>query len=146
MSGGHRTITVEWRHLDVQGQTCDRCCRTGIELAGAVEELSRELSRHDIHIDYQETRLGPFEITASNAILINGVPIENLLPDARVVRTCCASCGELLGTLTDCRALELDGTLYETLPVEIIRRALWIASGVQGNCEETDKKASSRLE
>ncbi|EGY23871.1 hypothetical protein DA2_3913, partial [Desulfovibrio sp. A2] len=49
---------------------------------------------------------------------------ERLLPGARVTRTCCDSCGELLGTAADCRALELGGTLYETLPAALIRTAL----------------------
>ncbi|EGY26819.1 hypothetical protein DA2_0916, partial [Desulfovibrio sp. A2] len=49
---------------------------------------------------------------------------ERLLPGARVTQTCCDSCGELLGAATDCRALELSGALYETIPADVMRTAL----------------------
>lgn len=124
MSAEAMTLVVEWRHLDVQGQTCDRCRDTGTELRDAIEVLSAEFAGRGVRIEYRETRLGPFDIAASNGILVDGVPIERLLPGARVTRTCCDSCGELLGTATDCRALELGGTLYETIPAEVIRAAL----------------------
>ncbi|BFR48181.1 DUF2703 domain-containing protein [Nitratidesulfovibrio sp. HK-II] len=124
MSAEARAMVVEWRHLDVQGQTCDRCRDTGAELRSAIKALSAEFAGDGVHIEYRETRLDPFDIAASNGILVDGVPIERLLPGARVTQTCCDSCGELLGAATDCRALELGGALYETIPADVIRTAL----------------------
>lgn len=117
-------LVVEWRHLDVQGQTCDRCRDTGSALREAIEALSADFARSGVLIEYRETRLDPFDIAASNGILVDGTPIERLLPDASVTHTCCASCGELVGAATDCRALKLGGALYETIPAELIRMAL----------------------
>ena len=121
------TLVVEWRHLNVRGQTCDRCRDTGTELRDAIEVLFAEFAGEGVRIEYRETRLAPFDIAASNGILVDGVPIERLLPGARVTQTCCDSCGELLGTATGCRALELGDTLYETIPADLIRTALWTA-------------------
>lgn len=135
MSEEARTVVVEWRHLDVQGQTCDRCRDTEAELLDAIVALSAEFAGSDVCIEYRETRLGPFDIAASNGIFVDGVPIERLLLGASVTLTCCDSCGELLGTATDCRALELEGTLYEILPAGLIRKAVRAALQLRHGAE-----------
>lgn len=121
---GALTLVVEWRHLEVHGQTCERCRSTGGELRKAIRELSTEFARSGVHIEFREIRQGPFDIDTSNGIFMDGEPIERLLQGARVTRSCCDSCGELLATPTACRALEVDGTLYEAIPAELIGAAL----------------------
>jgi hypothetical protein len=69
----------------------------------------------------RETLLTNREIGESNMILLNGTPIEELLPGARASENCCASCGDLLGVPVLCRTLERDGRTYGAIPAAMIR-------------------------
>jgi hypothetical protein len=78
-----------------------------------------------ITIRIRETPLTAERIDESNAILINGIPIEAIL--AGMVReTSCPSCSTLTGKSNCCRAVEVDGTEYELIPASQIRRAIEI--------------------
>lgn len=37
-------LTIEWRHLDVDGATCVRCSETGKTLQDVTEDLTQELA------------------------------------------------------------------------------------------------------
>ncbi|HSH14042.1 MAG TPA: DUF2703 domain-containing protein, partial [Desulfurivibrionaceae bacterium] len=75
-----KTITIEWLHLDVAGETCRRCGDTGSELAQVVERLRSECAPRGVDILFKETLLTAEQIDRSNSILINGVPLERILP------------------------------------------------------------------
>ncbi|MCI5119921.1 MAG: DUF2703 domain-containing protein [Candidatus Electrothrix sp. AUS4] len=76
-------------------------------------------------IRFTETRLEAEQIAESNMILINGRPIEAILPKAVLRETHCQSCCDLIGKgTTCCRAVELDGMLYEGIPWQVIRQAV----------------------
>ncbi len=56
-------------------------------------------------------------------ILINGVPMENIL-GADVSRSPCASCCEVVGEESVCcRTVEHEGHSYEAIPARLIREA-----------------------
>jgi hypothetical protein len=65
------------------------------------------------------------EIPESNIILLNGVPIEEILPETRKVENCCTACGELLGAPTLCRAIVHDGETHDAIPASLIREAVY---------------------
>ncbi len=116
-------LEMEWRHLDKEGNTCERCSNTGETVRDAYEALRKELAPKGWGVTLKETLLTENEIPESNMILLNGTPIEQLLPDAERSENCCASCGELLGAPTRCRTIERHGRTYETIPVSLILEA-----------------------
>jgi hypothetical protein len=112
-------IVVEWRHYDKDGLTCNRCCGTGANLRQVVVDYAGR----GVLIELQEILL-PFErISESNLVLINGVPLEQLLAGA-TGESECASCGCLAGQSTQCRTVEYDGETFEELTPELLRRGI----------------------
>ena len=126
-----KTHTVQWKHLDQNGRTCDRCDETGANLRAVIKKLNSSLGSRRVRFRLEETRLGRERLAESNSILIDGQPLETILPATRLTSTECGSCGELTGEAADCRAVSQDGTLYETIPAEIIHDALCKAAGLE---------------
>lgn len=119
-----QTIIIEWRHLDVAGETCQRCGDTGMELSLAIERLQAECAPKGVDIVFRETLLTADEIAQSNTILINGLPLEMILPHSLASASCCASCGDLTGQPRQCRTLVHLGQEHEVIPQELIRQAV----------------------
>lgn len=121
-------ISIEWQHLDVEkngeARTCMRCADTGEALGDLVAALGDECAPRGVEIRYRETKLPASEIARSNLILIDGVPIERLLPGASAATSGCASCGELIGEQAECRTVESQGRVYETIPAYLVRQAV----------------------
>lgn len=119
-----KELTIEWRHYDKDGTTCDRCATTGISVREVVSKLSNELAENDIDILFTETLLPAQLMTQSNMILINGVPLELILDNTSTDENHCESCSCLTGTETSCRTVEHEGITYEEIPEELIRNAI----------------------
>lgn len=119
-----QTVTIEWLHLDIAGATCKRCGNTGRELARLVELMRSECTPRGVDIVFQETLLSAEQIASSNTILINGVPLETILPQTLASASCCTSCGDLTGRPEQCRTIVHLGQEYETIPQELIRQAV----------------------
>ncbi len=119
-----KQLEIEWRHLEKDGRTCDRCGDTGLELRSAVSALKHSLNEAGWEIVFKETFLTEEQIPDSNMILLNGIPIEEILPQAKKSESCCVSCKDLLGTSILCRAIEREGIIYETIPSAMIREAV----------------------
>ncbi len=125
-----RTLKIEWRHLDVEGETCDRCYDTGENLANEVKRLSRALQTRGINVELTETKLDDTNIPQSNTILFNGIPIEDIL-NIEVAENYCDSCKNLLGTDTYCRTVIFEGSEYEDIPAKAIRQAAYKVMGIE---------------
>lgn len=115
-------LEIEWRHLVQEGNTCTRCDSTGETLRRVLQSLSAELGREGVAVTFCETPLGPETLAQSNLILLNGKPMEDWL-GAQVTETHCQSCCELVGEEVNCRAVEVNGTVYEAIPEALIRDA-----------------------
>ena len=89
-----KNLLIEWKHFDKEGNTCVRCSSTGISLSRAINELKEELGKKGISVSFKETKLSEDELKESNSIIINGIPIENLLDDTKSMETPCNSCCE----------------------------------------------------
>lgn len=122
-------LTVEWLHLEKVGKTCIRCSDTGQTLEQVLAELARECGPRGVTIHYRERKLPPSQLGLSNLVLINGTPIEKLLPDAASSTSPCPSCCELTGVEAQCRTVEFQGQTFEALPASMIRRAICAAAG-----------------
>lgn len=118
-----KTLTIEWKHLDRDGDTCDRCGNTGRTLRKTVSALRRQCRPCGVAIKLIETKLPARRLQESNAILFNGVPLEIALGDAKVRESDCGSCATLLGQASQCRAVERRGKTYEAIPEKLIREA-----------------------
>lgn len=120
-----KPLVIEWRHYDKAGDTCERCSTTGTTLSKVISELSRELEAEDIILTFTETLLPEEEMAQSNLIFINGIPLESLLDDATSSENSCQSCSCLTGKETSCRTVEHQGNVYEEIPAEMIRQAVY---------------------
>ncbi|HSR36072.1 MAG TPA: DUF2703 domain-containing protein [Desulfurivibrionaceae bacterium] len=117
-------VTVEWRHLDQEGRTCERCAATGEGIVALLRDLQAECRPKGVEIIFTETKLTAAEIGESNLVLINGTPLESLLPMATAAESPCCSCSDLIGSKTCCRTLVWQGETHEAIPPELIRQAI----------------------
>ncbi len=125
-----KTLKIEWKHLDVEGETCNRCYDTGENLAQEVKRLKRALQPQGIEVELIEIKLDDNQIPQSNTILFNGVPIEDIL-NIEVSENYCDSCTNLLGTNTYCRTVMFEGNEYEDIPAKAIRQAALKVLGIE---------------
>lgn len=119
-----RTVTIEWRHLDVKGDTCERCFETGETLKAEVTRLNQALKSYDVHVEWFETKLDAANIEQSNMILINGRSIETII-QVKVEENYCGSCTDLVGSTSYCRSIVYCGKSYDDVPAFAIRDAVY---------------------
>ena len=125
-----KRLVIEWRHLVVDGATCERCGATGSEVKTAVDALTKELGALGIKVVFKEIPLGTDQLEESNKILLNCKPLEGLIAGG-VTETPCSSCSTLTGTSACCRAVEVDNQQYEEIPAWLIKRAAYRAVGLR---------------
>jgi small redox-active disulfide protein 2 len=121
-----KKLTIEWKHFDKDGKTCERCGETGTNLKQVIGEISPALSQQGTEIKYIETRLDAKDMPESNSVFINGASIESLL-NASVSENSCTSCGDLIDSECNCRTVTVDETTYEAIPTELIKEAILIS-------------------
>ncbi|PKM84646.1 MAG: hypothetical protein CVU86_06340 [Firmicutes bacterium HGW-Firmicutes-11] len=135
-----KTLTIEWKHLDVEGETCDRCYDTGENLANEVKRLNRSLQPQDIEVVLVDTKLDETMVQQSNSLLFNGIPIEDIL-EIKVAENFCSSCTDLIGKETYCRTVEFEGNEYEDVPAKAIRQAALRVLGMD-DAKKEEKKST----
>ncbi len=118
-----KTLEIEWRHLDQDGRTCLRCSDTLQSLQQVVTQLAAECAPRGVTIAYRETKLSLEQLSESNLILFNGVPLESVLPGASASENECESCGDLCGQPSVCRTVTVGGQTFEAIPAALIRQA-----------------------
>lgn len=52
-----KKLIIEWKHLDIDGDTCDRCYDTGENLTNEIKRLNRNLKSKEIQVDFIDTKL-----------------------------------------------------------------------------------------
>ena len=117
------TLEIEWRHLNKDGRTCLRCSDTLQSLQQVVAQLAAECAPHGVHIAYRETKLPLEQLSQSNLILFNGIPLESVLPGASASENECPSCSDLCGEPSVCRTVSVAGHTFEAIPATLIRQA-----------------------
>ncbi|KLK88692.1 hypothetical protein SZ63_06805 [Methanoculleus sediminis] len=127
------TLIVEWRHIgrDIEN-TCERCSETGKTVRETVDRIRAALEDTGITVKFIENVLPHDAIADSNIILFNGVPLEDLIEGMEVTSTPCASCACITGQDdVECRAVDYSGERYESIPPELIARAVLKALGLE---------------
>ncbi|HOI12957.1 MAG TPA: putative zinc-binding protein [Methanoculleus sp.] len=131
--GSTDTLVVEWRHIgrDIEN-TCGRCGETGKAVRETVDRIRAVLEDAGITVKFVENVLPHDAVADSNSILFNGVPLEDLIEGMEVTSTPCASCACITGQDdVECRAVEYGGERYESIPPELIARAVLKALGLE---------------
>jgi hypothetical protein len=115
-------LTIQWQRLLIEDKTCLRCGATEAEVDKAYESLKQSLAPQGIIvalekkvIDHAAFKKNPSQ---SNLILIGGRPLEAWLQARTGQSACCGPCGD-----TECRTIEKEGKIYETIPAELIIQA-----------------------
>ncbi len=121
-------LEIEWRHLEKDGRTCLRCSDTLQSLQQVVSQLVAECASRGVTIAYRETKLPPEQLSQSNLILFNGVPLESVLPGTSASESECSSCGHLCGQPSFCRTVSVGGQTFEAIPATLIRQAACAAA------------------
>ncbi|MEM2104005.1 MAG: DUF2703 domain-containing protein [Candidatus Bathyarchaeia archaeon] len=122
-----RTLKIRWQRLVSDGQTCPRCDLTGEEVEKAVSVLRQVLAPLGVEVALEKSELSfaafrenPLE---SNRVWIEDKPLEEWL-DGKVGRSsCCDVCGPY-----ECRTVEVDGEVYETITADLIVKAGLLAA------------------
>ncbi|GAM08327.1 putative protein [Geobacter sp. OR-1] len=123
-------LTIEWRHYDKDGATCDRCTATGSSVKEVMAELTNELAGKGITVAFIETKLPEEQMVQSNLVLFNGVPLEEVLDNAAADESHCSSCSCMTGSETTCRTVAYEGEIHEEIPADLIRLAAYKALGL----------------
>ncbi|MDG4553503.1 MAG: DUF2703 domain-containing protein [Candidatus Competibacter sp.] len=118
-----KTLEIEWRHLEKDGRTCLRCSDTLQSLQQVIARLAVECGPRGVRVEYRETKLLSEQLSQSNLILFNGIPLESVLPGASVAETECPSCGDLTGQPAFCRTVSVGGHTFEAIPAALVRQA-----------------------
>ena len=130
-----RELIIEWKHLDINGDTCDRCYDTGENLTAEVKRLNRSLNPKGISVIIKEVKLDDNRIPESNTVYFNGIPIEVIL-NIRISENYCETCSDMLGKKTLCRTVVYEGNEYEDIPAKAIREAAYKYLGLSENTQK----------
>jgi len=124
------TITIEWFFHERNGSTCARCTESLRAIRKALQRVSRVLQDRGIGIDLKEHPLDENMIDRSNSVTINGRDVIELLNERGDIYTFCRSCTDLIGKPTECRAFIYENKAYESIPEDMLVRAILKEAGV----------------
>jgi hypothetical protein len=123
-----KSLPIIWQRLvTAEGKTCDRCDATYQEMQRAVSKLKESLRPLGIAptletrvIDEESFKANP---SASNRMSIADRPLEEWLGARIGGSQCCSVCGD-----SECRTVEIGGTVFEAIPEELILKAALVAA------------------
>ncbi len=140
--GNHVVVQVEY--LDVDGKTCERCANSIEAASAAVEAVGTELAARGITVELETRHLDRSEIADSNRVLVNGRPVEEWVGGTSVLSEC-PSCSEMLDAVTCCRAVEVHGEAFESVPADAIVQATRIAAGLPPSSAVVSRVATEHV-
>jgi len=123
-------LKIEWKHLDVNGDTCERCSDTGKNLLNEVQRLKYLFERKDVCVEVKETLLSETQIEQSNQLILNGKLIEEII-DIAISENTCESCSDLVGKPVACREVKYKDEVFEDIPAQAIRQAIFSVLGME---------------
>lgn len=121
------TLKIKWKRLVSKGETCPRCGSTEEELRKAVSTLKQSLAPLGIRVFLEKEELSVTKFKKdplqSNRIWIGDHLLEEWIGGSVGQSPCCDVCGP-----HDCRTVEVEGQIYETVPAEVIIKAGLLAA------------------
>lgn len=118
-----KKVIVEWFRYEKEGNTCCRCGDSTEVVRRVVDEFKARNS--DLDVELKEYSLGEDRIDLSNTVKINGKDIMDILGEKSRFLTACPSCTDLIGKETDCNSYVYKGKIYDSLPDEMLKEALY---------------------
>jgi hypothetical protein len=126
-SNNMKTLKIQWQRLVIDNQTCPRCGATEAEVNKAIQSLKQSLNPKAIEVVLEKRAIQQADFqknpSKSNLILIAGRPLEDWLQARTGQSSCCGPCGD-----AECRTIDVQGKIYETIPAELIIKAGLIAA------------------
>ncbi len=127
-----KVLKITWqRFVDEKGQTCQRCGSTEKQIQKALQSLKASLAPLGLKVTLEKKSLDPTtcakDISQSNRIWIGDRALEEWL-GAKVGKSLCGFCCTELGEQVECRTVEVEGQVYETIPANLIIRAGLLAA------------------
>ena len=127
-----KVLKITWQRLvDEKGQTCQRCGSTEKQIQEALQSLKASLAPLGLKVTLEKKSLDPTtcakDISQSNRIWIGDRALEEWL-GAKVGKSLCGFCCTELGEQVECRTVEVEGQVYETVPANLIIRAGLLAA------------------
>jgi hypothetical protein len=127
-----KVLKITWQRLvNEKGQTCQRCGSTEKEVQKALQSLKASLGPLGLKVTLEEKSLDPTtcakDISQSNRIWIGDRALEEWL-GAKVGKSLCGFCCTELSEQVECRTVEVEGQVYETVPANLIIRAGLLAA------------------
>jgi hypothetical protein len=123
-----KTLIIQWQRLLVDDGTCPRCGATEQEVDRAFMSLKQSLSQLGINVVLEKKTLDLAVFkknpSQSNLIMIGKKTLEEWLKAHTGASSCCGPCGD-----SECRTIETQGKIYETIPAELIIKAGLMAAG-----------------
>jgi hypothetical protein len=118
-----KKIIVEWFRYEKEGNTCCRCGDSTDVVRMVVNEFKARNT--DLDIELKEHSLGEDRLDLSNTVKVNGRDIMDILGERQRVLNACPSCTDLIGKETECNTYVYKGKIYDTLPDEMLREAIY---------------------
>jgi hypothetical protein len=123
-----KTIKIQWQRLVIDDGTCPRCGATQQEVDKAYMSLKQSLSPLGIQVVLEKKALDRAVFkknpSQSNLIMIGNRTLEEWLKANTGESSCCGACGD-----TECRTIETQGKIYETISAELIIKGGLMAAG-----------------
>ena len=129
-----KQLAIVWQRLvDETGQTCERCGTTYEEIQKALEPLKKALEPFAIDVTFEQREMDQTAFandpSQSNRVWVGGKPLEEWLGAQVGQSPCCDICGD-----AECRTIEVDAKIYESIPTDLIIKAgLMAASHLYGD-------------
>jgi len=118
-----KKLIVEWFRYEKEGNTCCRCGDSTEIVRRVVDEF--KVNNADLDVELKQYSLDEDRLDLSNTVRINGRDIMDILGEKQRVLTACPSCTDLIGKETDCNSYIYKGRIYDSLPDEMLREALY---------------------
>ena len=114
-----RAVKIKWTRLISKGETCPRCGVTEQEIEKTVSTLKQSFAPLGIRVILEKEQISDTEFQKdplqSNKIWINDRLLEDWIGGKVGHSPCCDVCGP-----HDCRTVEIQGQVYDTIPAEVI--------------------------
>jgi hypothetical protein len=118
-----KKVIVEWSRYEKEGATCCRCGDSTEVVRRVVGEFrARNI---DLDIELKEYSLGEDRLDLSNTVKVNGRDIMDILGERQRVLNACPSCTDLIGKETECNTYVYKGKIYDSLPDEMLKEAIY---------------------
>ncbi|MBS7616254.1 DUF2703 domain-containing protein [Candidatus Bathyarchaeota archaeon] len=143
-----RVLKIKWQRFVSDGQTCPRCSSTDKEIEKAISILKQVLAPLEIEVTIEKSELSVTEFSKnpleSNKIWIGDKPLEEWINATVGQSPCCEVCSP-----HECRTVEVEGKIYETITADLIVKAgihaaLQLLNTEQNKpcCDNKDNKTS----